>query len=68
MAKLDRLSRAVVDAGRLLKEARSAASTSVPLDLAFELSRRRTSWWRSDERGGFKLKIAARVRSPVWEE
>ena len=82
VAKLDRLSRSVVDAGRLLEEARKGGFNIVALDLGLDLSTPTgelvanvlaavAQWERQDDRGaderGAPGQDRRRVESSAWE-
>lgn len=82
VAKLDRLSRSVVDAGRLLEEARKRGFNIVALDLGLDLSTptgelvanvlAAVAQWERRMIGqrtseALQVKIAAGWKSPAWE-
>lgn len=83
VAKLDRLSRSVVDAGRLLEEARKRGFNVVALDLGLDLSTptgelvanvlAAVAQWERRMIGvrtseALRVKIQAGWRSPSWEQ
>ncbi len=83
VAKLDRLSRSVVDAGKLLEEARKRGFNIVALDLGLDLSTptgelvanvlAAVAQWERRMIGvrtseALQVKIAGGWRSPSWEE